>query len=54
MRPSELTALRVGRLDPLRGTARVGEAAPEVDGHLHWSGVKAHEVRTGSAAPICR
>jgi integrase len=46
MRPSELTALRVGRLDLLRGTARVVEAAPEVDGHLHWSGVKTHEART--------
>jgi integrase len=46
LRPSELTALRVGRLDLLRGTARVVEAAPEVDGHLHWSGVKTHEART--------
>ena len=46
MRPSELAALRVGRLDLLRGTARVVEAAPEVDGHLHWSGVKTHEART--------
>jgi integrase len=46
LRPSELTALRVGRLDLLRGTARVVEAAPEVDGRLHWSGVKTHEART--------
>jgi integrase len=46
MRPSELTALRVGRLDLLRGTARMVEAVPEVDGHLHWSGVKTHEART--------
>jgi integrase len=46
MRPSELAALRIGRLDLLRGTARVVEAAPEVDGHLHWSGVKTHEART--------
>jgi hypothetical protein len=46
LRPSELTALRVGRLDLLRGTVRVVEAAPEVDGRLHWSGVKTHEART--------
>jgi integrase len=39
-------ALRVGRLDLLRGTARVVEAAPEVDGRLHWGGVKTHEART--------
>jgi integrase len=46
LRPSELTALRVGRLDLLRGTARVVEAATEVDGRLHWGGVKTHEART--------
>jgi len=46
LRPSELTALRVGRLDLLRGTARVVEAAPEIDGRLHWGGVKTHEART--------
>ena len=46
LRPSELAALRVGRLDLLRGTARVVEAAPEIDGHLHWGGVKTHEART--------
>jgi integrase len=46
MRPSEPAALRVGRLDLLHGTARVVEAAPEVDGHLHWGGVRTHEART--------
>ena len=46
LRPSELTALRVDRLDLLRGTARVVEAAPEVDGRLHWGGIKTHEART--------
>jgi integrase len=46
LRPSELTALKVGRLDLLRGTVRVVEAAPEVDGRLHWGGVKTHEART--------
>lgn len=46
LRPSELTALKVGRLDLLRGTARVVEAAPEVDGRLHWGGLKTHEART--------
>jgi integrase len=52
LRPSELTALRVGRLDLLRGTARVVEAAPEVDGHLHWSGIKTHEARMVRCARI--
>ena len=46
LRPSELSALRVGRLDLLRGSARVVEAAPEIDGRLHWVGVKTHESRT--------
>ena len=46
LRPSELTALRVGRLDLLHGSARVVEAAPEIDGRLHWGGVKTHEART--------
>jgi len=46
LRPSELTALRVGRLDLLRGSARVVEATPEIDGRLHWGGVKTHESRT--------
>jgi len=32
LRPCELVALRVGRLDLLRGTVRVAEAAPEVAG----------------------
>jgi integrase len=34
LRPCELVALRVGRLDLLRGTVRVAEAAPEVAGRL--------------------
>jgi integrase len=34
------------RLDLLRATARVAEAAPEVAGHLEWGGVKTHEART--------
>jgi integrase len=46
LRPCELTALRVGRVDLLAGTARVCEAAPEVDGRLEWGGVKTHEART--------
>jgi integrase len=46
LRPSELTALKVGQLDLLRGTVRVVEAATEVDGRLHWGGVKTHEART--------
>jgi integrase len=46
LRPSELTALKLGRLNVLRGTARVVEAAPEIDGRLHWGGVKTHEART--------
>jgi len=46
VRPSELVALRMGRLDLLRGTARICEAAPEVDGKLCWGGVKTDEART--------
>jgi integrase len=36
VRPSELVALTVGRLDLLRGTARIAAAAPEVDGKLEF------------------
>jgi integrase len=46
LRPCELVALRVGRLDLLRGTVRIAEAAPEVAGRLEWGGVKTHEART--------
>jgi integrase len=46
LRPCEFVALRVARLDLLRGTVRVAEAAPEVAGHLEWGGVKTHEART--------
>jgi integrase len=46
LRPCEYVALKVGRHDLLRGTARVAEAAPEVAGQLEWGGVKTHEART--------
>jgi integrase len=46
LRPCEFVALKVGRLDLLRGMVRVAEAAPEVAGHLEWGGVKTHEART--------
>jgi integrase len=46
LRPCEFVALKVGRLDLLRGRVRVAEAAPEVAGHLEWGGVKTHEART--------
>jgi integrase len=46
LRPCEFVALKVGRLDLLRATVRVAEAAPEVAGHLEWGGVKTHEART--------
>src|SRR6266508_916570 len=46
LRPCELTALRVGRVDVLSRTVRVCEAAPEVDGRLEWGGVKTHEACT--------
>jgi integrase len=51
LRPSESTALRVGRLDLLRRTDRVVEAAPEIDGRLRWGGVKIHEKHR-AAAPV--
>jgi integrase len=44
LRPCELVALRVGRLDLLRCTARVIEAAVEVS-RLEWGPVKTHEAR---------
>jgi integrase len=47
LRPCEFVALKIGRLDLLRGTVRVAEAAPEVAGHLEWGGgVKTHEARS--------
>ena len=45
LRPCELVALRVGRLDLLRCTAQVVEAAVEVS-RLEWGPVKTHETRT--------
>lgn len=46
LRPCEVVALRIARLDLLRGTLRVAEAAPEVAGRLEWGTVKTHEART--------
>jgi integrase len=46
LRPCEFVALKVRRLDLLRGMVRVAEAAPEVAGRLEWGGVKTHEART--------
>jgi integrase len=45
LRPCELVALRMSRLDLLRCTARVVEAAVEVS-RLEWGPVKTHEART--------
>ena len=46
LRPCEFVALKADRLDLLRSTVRVSEAAPEVAGRLEWGGVKTHEART--------
>lgn len=46
VRPSELVALTVGRLDLLRGTARIAAAAPEVDGKLEFGDTKTDKART--------
>lgn len=46
LRPCEVVALKFSRLDLLRGTLRVAEAAPEVAGRLAWGTVKTHEART--------
>jgi integrase len=48
LRPSELAALRVRRLDLLRGTVRVAEAAVDVkgNGRLVWGPVKTSTART--------
>jgi integrase len=46
LRPCEVVALRVKRLNLLRGAVRVAEAAPEVAGRLQWGDVKTYEART--------
>ncbi len=42
----ELVALRVGRLDLLRGTCEIAESATEVKGRLEWGATKTNERRT--------
>jgi integrase len=46
LRPGELAAEKVKRLDLQRGTAEVAEALGEVNGHLVWGTPKNHERRT--------
>ena len=46
LRAGELAALRVGRLDLLRGTCEVVESATEVDNKLVWGATKTYERRT--------
>jgi integrase len=46
LRAGELAALRVGRLDLLRGACEVVESATEVDGKLVWGATKTYERRT--------
>ena len=46
LRAGELAALRVGRLDLLRGTCEVVESATEVDNRLVWGATKTYERRT--------
>jgi integrase len=46
MRPGELVALKVRRLDLLKGNARVLEATTEVGGHLVTGPTKTYEHRT--------
>jgi integrase len=46
LRAGELAALRVGRLDLLRGTCEVVESATEVDNKLVWGVTKTYERRT--------
>jgi len=46
LRAGELAALRVGRLDLLRGRCEVVESATEVDGRLVWGVTKTYERRT--------
>jgi integrase len=46
LRAGELVALRVGRLDLLRGTVRVVESASEVGGHLVFGSTKTYAERT--------
>ena len=46
LRAGELAALKVKRLDLLRGACEVVESATEVDGRLEWGTTKGHERRT--------
>lgn len=46
LRAGELAALRVGRLDLLRGVVQVVESATEVNGRLEWGATKSYERRT--------
>ena len=46
LRAGELVALRVGRLDLLRGTVRVVESASEVGGRLVFGSTKTYAERT--------
>lgn len=46
LRPGELNALKVKRLDLLRGTVDVAEAVGEVNGRLVWGTPKTWERRT--------
>jgi integrase len=46
LRAGELAALRVGRLDLLRGTCEVVESATEVANELVWGATKTYERRT--------
>lgn len=52
LRAGELAALRVGRLDLLRGTREVVESATEVDNKLVWGVTKTYERRNGAAASV--
>jgi integrase len=46
LRPGELAALKVRRLDLLRGTCEVAESVSEVDGVLVWGPTKTYARRT--------
>ena len=46
LRAGELAALRVGRLDLLRGACEVVESATEIANELVWGATKTYERRT--------
>jgi integrase len=46
IRWGEMAALRVGKVDPVRGRLEIDDAVTEVKGHLEWGAPKSHQRRS--------